>query len=193
MAKYHNPKIPEGINVSDTHPLADFAYLVAGVAGICFALFVSMYALAGWLLPFVPFSLEQRILETVADLEDYAEEERSEEDLEKEVYLRELADRLLASQPLPEGMSITVHYYPSEQKNAFATLGGHVIINQGLLDSVQTENGLAMVLGHEIGHVVNRDPLMASGRAAVTVAALALIGGISQNSVAETEIGRAHV
>ena len=43
-----------------------------------------------------------------------------------------------------------------------------------------------MVLGHEIGHVLHRDPLLAMGRATVTVGALALLSGFSQTSVANT-------
>ncbi len=171
--------------MSETHALVDFAALVAGVSGICLALFLTLYAAAGWLLPYVPFAMEQVILDNIEGL-DELQPERGDEELATERYLRELAERLVAVTPLPEGMSIAVHYSPSEQKNAFATLGGNIIINQGLLEAVQSENGLAMVIGHEIGHIVNRDPLMASGRGAVTVTALALIGGLSQNGVAET-------
>lgn len=183
--KYSNEQIPEGINVSEAHPLADFAALIAGVAGLCLVLFMSLYAAAGWLLPYVPFAMEQVILDNVPGL-DELQGERSAEELATESYLRELADRLIEKTPLPAGMSIAVHYNLSDQQNAFATLGGNIIINRGLLEAVKSENGLAMVLGHEIGHIVNRDPLMATGRGAVTVTAIALIGGLSQNSVAET-------
>lgn len=40
--------------------------------------------------------------------------------------------------------------------NAFALPGGQIFITRGLLDRLQTEAQLAGVLGHEIGHVVNR-------------------------------------
>lgn len=40
--------------------------------------------------------------------------------------------------------------------NAFALPGGQVFITRGLLDRLETEGQLAGVLGHEIGHVVNR-------------------------------------
>jgi predicted Zn-dependent protease len=40
--------------------------------------------------------------------------------------------------------------------NAFALPGGQVFITEGLLDQMDNEAQLAGVLGHEIGHVINR-------------------------------------
>ena len=129
--KYSNEQIPEGINVSDEHPLADFAALVAGVAGLCLALFLSLYAAAGWLLPYVPFAFEQVILDNISGLDEF-QSERSAKERETEQYLQQLAERLLEKNPLPEDMSITVHYNTSEEQNAFATLGGNTIITRRL-------------------------------------------------------------
>lgn len=43
-----------------------------------------------------------------------------------------------------------------ETLNAFALPGGQVFITYGLLSKLESEDQLAGVLGHEIGHVVNR-------------------------------------
>lgn len=40
--------------------------------------------------------------------------------------------------------------------NAFAAPGGYVLINRGLYEMLSTESQLAGVLGHEIGHIVQR-------------------------------------
>ncbi len=40
--------------------------------------------------------------------------------------------------------------------NAFALPGGQIFITKGLLDRLSTEDELAGVLGHEIGHVIER-------------------------------------
>jgi predicted Zn-dependent protease len=50
--------------------------------------------------------------------------------------------------------------------NAFALPGGQIFITRGLFDKLDDEAELAGVLGHEIGHVVNRHAAehMASGR-----------------------------
>ncbi|MBX7097639.1 MAG: M48 family metallopeptidase [Myxococcaceae bacterium] len=41
--------------------------------------------------------------------------------------------------------------------NAFSAPGGYVVVTTGLLARVKNEAQLAGILGHEIGHVVNRD------------------------------------
>jgi predicted Zn-dependent protease len=183
--RYHNPKIPEGINVSRVHPLAEFVGLLAGVLAIGGVSTIAAYLLAGWLVPFIPFSTERAILETY-DADVLFQEELTGPQREVESYLQSLAQRLLEGVELPDDLVLQVHYSDSEQMNAFATLGGHVVINRGLLASVKSENGLAMVLGHEIGHVLHRDPLLAMGRTTVTAGALALLSGFSQTSVANT-------
>ena len=45
-----------------------------------------------------------------------------------------------------------------DELNAFALPGGYVFVNRGLLD-VATEDELAFVLGHEIGHITARHSL----------------------------------
>jgi beta-barrel assembly-enhancing protease len=61
------------------------------------------------------------------------------------------------------------HFYllnDPETINAFALPGGQVFITAGLFDKLDDEAELAGVLGHEIGHVVNRHSAeqMAKGR-----------------------------
>ena len=55
----------------------------------------------------------------------------------------------------------------SEVANAMALPGGLIIVTQGLLDQVESENELAFVLGHELGHYKNRDHIRALGRGIV--------------------------
>jgi predicted Zn-dependent protease len=183
--RYRNPKIPEGINVSPTNPMIEFASLLAAVVAIGVGLALAAYLLAGWLVPYIPFSVERAILDTT-NAGDFVSEELTESQQAVEDYLQLLAQRLLDGTEVPEDFGLQVHYSDSEQMNAYATLGGHIVINRGLLSAVQSENGLAMVLGHEIGHLLHRDPMLAMGRATVTASALALLGGFSQTSVANT-------
>ncbi|MDQ2662637.1 MAG: M48 family metalloprotease [Candidatus Eremiobacteraeota bacterium] len=44
----------------------------------------------------------------------------------------------------------------STDVNAFATLGGYLYVDEGLLDFVQSDDELAGVLGHETGHIERR-------------------------------------
>ncbi|MBA3341428.1 MAG: M48 family metalloprotease [Gemmatimonadaceae bacterium] len=44
----------------------------------------------------------------------------------------------------------------SHQVNAFALPGGYIYVNRGLIESTEKVDELAGVLGHEIGHVIQR-------------------------------------
>lgn len=48
------------------------------------------------------------------------------------------------------------HVVNSHQVNAFALPGGFVYVNRGLIESADRMDELAGVLGHEIGHVIQR-------------------------------------
>jgi predicted Zn-dependent protease len=49
----------------------------------------------------------------------------------------------------------------SPEINAFACPGGIILITRGMLDSVKSEDELAAVLAHEIGHIIHRDGIAA--------------------------------
>jgi len=49
----------------------------------------------------------------------------------------------------------------SPEINAFACPGGIILITRGMLDSVKSEDELAAVLAHEIGHIIHRDGVAA--------------------------------
>ncbi len=47
----------------------------------------------------------------------------------------------------------------TDEINAFATPGGHVFVSRGMLRLTETEDEVAAVLAHEIGHIVERHGL----------------------------------
>lgn len=86
------------------------------------------------------------------------------EDPELQAYVDEVAQRVLAhsdfSDPdapeLYRDTSFTFRVLDSPVVNAFALPGGYVYVTRGLLAHLNNEAQLAVVLGHEIGHVVAR-------------------------------------
>ena len=75
--------------------------------------------------------------------------------------------------PLPYRLFLV----PISEPNAFAVPGGAVGVTQGLLDDIESEAGLALVLGHELGHHQARHTLKRSGRVLVFSVARALLFG----------------
>ncbi|MEE9344392.1 MAG: M48 family metallopeptidase [Methylococcales bacterium] len=186
---YENRDIPEGINVSKTHPLKEFAWLAAGlIILVVFSVFV-LSLMAEHLTRYIPFSLEQKATASLS--KRYSDEHPlNQQQQEVQSYLQTLANTLVVHQGLDDGMSITVHYIADDTVNAFATLGGHVIIFKGLLEKMPHENALSMVMAHEIAHIKHRDPIVSLGRGLTVYIALTSIVGIGNNSSFEQALGQ---
>lgn len=77
------------------------------------------------------------------------------EDPEINTWIRSLGNRLAARAPQTGN---PFYFVVSKDKsiNAFATIGGVVLINAGLIIRTDTESELAAVLSHEIAHVTQR-------------------------------------
>ena len=70
----------------------------------------------------------------------------------------------------------------SNQPNAYALPGGKISITRGLVTKMQTEDQLASVLGHEIGHVTAKHAVVAASRQQLLGAALGVGGAVLQSS-----------
>ena len=72
-----------------------------------------------------------------------------------EGYISEIGQRVLNVVPT---QPFRYHFYVIKEDvyNAFATPAGHIFINSGLLEAVNSEEEIAGIIGHEIAHVVSR-------------------------------------
>lgn len=175
--KFEQRDIPEGINVTDVHPLKELVVLLSGAAVLVVALVYSLGLSAGFMAPYIPFAAEQRLAASVSN----AVEPHTDTDVER--YLQQVTDRLVEVMSLPEEIEITLHYSAGDTVNAFATLGGNVVVFRGLLQKLPNENALAMLLAHEIAHVKHRDPIVSLTRGVTISTALALLLGFSDLDV----------
>lgn len=170
--KYVAKKPKEGINVSDVHPLVEAGTLVVGLTAIFVAIVLLFVFLVEVALHFVP-------AETEADLfADWLPEDL--------VTISPSDDRLYEAQMLLNRLSahwadapytFRVEVDDSDIANAMALPGGLIVVTEGLLDEVDSENELAFVLGHELGHFRNRDHLRALGRGALLSLFFAVVMG----------------
>lgn len=174
MERYENPQIPEGINVSPDHPLKDFAILLLSVSGILVVAALVLSLLAGYLVQYVPFEQEKALASRLS--ESWQKQSAAADN--KQQYLQQIADKLAAGMDLPKGMTISVHYSKDDTVNAMATLGGNIVIFQGLIDVMPNENALAMVVAHEIAHVRHRHPIVALGRGFAVLLAISSLTGV---------------
>ncbi len=102
------------------------------------------------------------------------------DDAELQEYVNRVGQRLATSADRPD-MTFTFTVIDSPDINAFATPGGYVYINRGLLAYLSSEAELAGVLGHEIAHVTARHA--ARQRAgSLTTQVLAVTAGVLTGS-----------
>lgn len=148
-------------NVSPEHPLAELATLVLGLVLFGLGLLAAAWLAIEGAVRFLPPALEQRVFPSTTEGE--APE------------LAALAERLAHHWP-GHGYALRVAVVPMDAPNAFALPGGQVWVTRALLEQAQSENELAFVLAHELGHVAGRDPLRGLGRGLLVSLALAAIG-----------------
>lgn len=92
-------------------------------------------------------------------------------DAKVNAYLNTVGQTLAQASDMPE-LYAGYHFLvlDSDDINAFATPGGHIFITRGLLRCCRTEDALAAVLAHEIGHVQLRHGMKAIEKARMTQA-----------------------
>lgn len=171
---YENRLPPEGINTSRVHPLKQFLQLLVGALVLIVLITVVLQFTGSYLARRIPFSYELAVMERL-DIDRVSDGDYPQ----MTAYLNALAHRVGRQLPMPEGMQVQVHYVDEDVFNAFATVGGNLFFYRGLLSRMPDENTLAMVMAHEISHVLHRDPLASlGGGVASTIALLGLTGNM---------------
>ncbi|HEX4155072.1 MAG TPA: M48 family metalloprotease [Acidobacteriaceae bacterium] len=69
-------------------------------------------------------------------------------------HLQSVADRLLATLPATK-IQIRVLLIDSDEVNAYSLAGGHIYVTRKLVSVARSDDELAGVLGHEIGHIMS--------------------------------------
>jgi len=175
----YRPRTPrEGVNVSAVHPLSELVTLVLGISLAVVVLVVAAFIVIEVVIRWVPPSFESRVFGSLwsADLGCEGEDPRFDA-------AAALLGRLESHwQENPYQLRLAI--MEEESLNAFAVPGGTIYLTRGLLDSVESENELAFVLGHELGHFRNRDHLRGLGRGLIVSLTLsALVGGSAAESL----------
>ncbi len=157
------PRKPrDGINVSEEHPLVEAGTLIIGIGFIFAVIAVALIFLVEIALYFVPEDKEAALFENWLP-DDIVTVSPNDARLQK-------VDAILwrLSQHYPESpYKFRIEIDDSEDMNAMALPGGLIVVTAGLLDELQSENELAFILGHEMGHFKNRDHMRALGRGVV--------------------------
>jgi predicted Zn-dependent protease len=157
---YHSPQSSKNESESNTQIL-----IIGGIfLGTGIIVFLLFNLLVNSLVNFIPPSVEQKLGAVIAPVY-----EKQAVDSPQQKTLNQLLDRLETSLPSQQKQDnqYQVLYIPEDTVNAIAIPGNKVIIYQGLLKEVGSENELMMILGHELGHFAHRDHLRGLGNTLV--------------------------
>ncbi|WP_419175928.1 M48 family metallopeptidase [Desulfosediminicola sp.] len=168
--KFTPKEIEENVNVSKTHPLVEFFWLAGGLLLVVGIVFLTLGLLT-----------DLAVSRTSPKIENWLGTHLSfEMKGEANPALQRRFDDLLTT--LPEDSPLreyefTIDLVDSDIVNAFAIPGGKIAVYRGLVDRVESENELAMVLYHELGHFAHRDHLRGLGRGLGLAVGSALLFG----------------
>ena len=156
------PRRPtSNVNVTKTSAIREFLTLAGGLLAIILVLYLILGFAVEMLIPHLSPGIEQAM---AVNLLPHMVGRETDETKSRE--LQPILDRLQEHcAKLPYHCIIKVSSSP--KVNALALPGGTILIFSGLLDTLTSENELAFVLGHEMGHFAHRDHLRGLGRGLV--------------------------
>ncbi|MDR2747079.1 MAG: M48 family metalloprotease [Treponema sp.] len=105
-------------------------------------------------------------------------------------YLNKICKAIIINSPRPEIYSgYHVAILDSDEINAFASSGGHILVTRGLIACADSEDALAAVIAHEIGHIQLQHSIKAIKNSRITNALLitgtSTAGALGNNDVKE--------
>ncbi|WP_353930764.1 M48 family metalloprotease [Okeanomitos corallinicola TIOX110] len=95
-------------------------------------------------------------------------------------YIQSIGRRLVENSSDRRDIPYTFQVVEDKSVNAFATTGGYVYINTGLIETAENEAELASVMGHEIGHIKGRH-LVNQMRQSAIASGVATAAGLDRN------------
>lgn len=157
----------------------------AAVASVLLILFVIIPSLANQLAKMLPLEREVALgRAAMSQIESFLTFGKDDDDEDGgltcsstagDAALVKMTERLTATFDNPYPLDVRVFDHP--MINAFAVPGGHVVLFNGLLQAADTPEEVAGVLGHELGHVINRDPTRLTLRSGASAGILGMVFG----------------
>lgn len=153
---------------------------LGAVASVILIMFVIIPALSNTLATMIPVEREVALgRQSLKQIERFVGGRKKGDLICKsepgQAALEKMTARLAAHANSPYPVSVRV--FDTQMPNAFAVPGGHIVLFNGLIKDAKSPEEVAGVLGHEMGHVVHRDPTRLTLRSAGSVGILGMVFG----------------
>lgn len=140
---------------SHYHHLFLMAIVAVAVVILAFPLFAQLASIVTYL---VPKTMEEKLgnyaLDDMADIFDKCDDKVALE------HLQIITNRLIKASG-DKDMKAEIHFFKSTTPNAFSLPGNKIAVLSEFLKDSKSENEIAAVLAHEMGHMAKRDALEA--------------------------------
>lgn len=167
--KYSAREIKGNVNITAESPIKGFLDLLGRIVVVLLLVYLVLGLVVDYIAPRLSVDAEIKIGKLYSGALERKGKLKTEEKIQAVV-----DDLVKHSASLPE-FKYKVYVLDSKDENALALPAGRIVILSGLLKDVKSQNELAMILAHELGHFSNRDHLKGIGRGLVflTLATLA--------------------
>ncbi|MBS9778673.1 MAG: M48 family metallopeptidase [Campylobacteraceae bacterium] len=170
----YEAKLPKkNVNISHQKPLSELLTLLTGVLVLMFIVYKILDFSIDYGVKYISPKLEKKLFSNLGDA--------MFDNLGKNDKLQGILENLSECANLPYILQSKIQN--DKQSNAFAYPGGYVIIYSNLIKNSKSQNSLAFVLAHEIGHFKNRDHLRAISKNTLLSALVSLMTNSNMDSI----------
>ncbi|MCP4924220.1 MAG: M48 family metalloprotease [bacterium] len=165
MANFQIKAFDHSVNQSPHRPFLSFVKLLGALIGSITIIYFVLGLFLERLIAHITVDQEMWFWNQLEDVMEipYPQEEGDKKILAKQRYLRKIFDKIPKDR-LIRNYPFKVYLSKDSDPNAYALPGGNIVVTEGLMDFLETENALTMILGHELGHLQNADHLRGLGR-----------------------------
>jgi predicted Zn-dependent protease len=158
------------VNVPSTNHFGDFVRLSLWLLGIVFGIYLILGYTAEKIAERLPPKYEAAIAGSITSKFDHSDFPRTNK------YLQKVLDSLVSSAEGLPPFAYKVTVVDQSTVNAVALPAGNIVVFKGLISELKTENEVAIILAHELGHYAHRDHLRGLGRGLVLMSIMTALG-----------------
>lgn len=151
--KYNSTLPDDSVNISHENPLVLGLKLTLSLLLFAGVAYVLLGFVINYTVDHITPEQEKKLEEMLAIDMNLSEKDNP--------YLNKITTKLTKCAHLP--YDIGIHIIDESEPNAFAAPGGNIYITKGMVNKVESENELAFIIGHELGHFKNKDHLRTMG------------------------------
>ncbi len=176
--KYSATLPDDNVNISHERPLLVGLKLVLSLALLAGVAYLILGFMMNLLVSSISPENEKRLMEFISVDANLSQSQSP--------YLSSITQKLAICADIPYDTKIYIMETP--ELNAFAMPGGIIYITRGMIKKLGSENELAFIIGHELGHFKNKDHLKMLGHRLV-FGVIGVLLGSNYGVVASTTLG----